>query len=149
MIYLSAIYADAEHTQVTGTDADGNTETRPISHPHEFRREDEFITGFLAGGGVIADYEPPAPPHPNTIELPRREFRRALLQNGMDTAAILAVINAIPDAIEREEMMIWWEDTQLIQRHHPVLVQMVAAAGLVEAQADAIWADGVALFNGG
>ncbi len=92
---------------------------------------------------------PPAPPHPNAIDLPRREFRRALLQNGMDTATVLAVINAIPDAAEREEMMIWWEDTQFFQRHYPVLVQMVSTAGLTEAQADAIWSYGVDLLNGG
>lgn len=92
---------------------------------------------------------PPAPAHPNTVDLPRREFRRALLQNGMDTATVLAVIGAIPDAAEREEMMIWWEDTQFFQRHFPVMEQMVSMAGLTEAQADAIWAYGVGLLNGG
>jgi len=61
MIYTSAIYADAGHTQVTGTDEFGNTETRSIDNPHEFRREDECITGFLAGGGVIGVYVAPTP----------------------------------------------------------------------------------------
>lgn len=56
MIYVSAVYANAERTLVTGTDALGQTETRSIDNPHELRREDEFITGFLASGGVIADY---------------------------------------------------------------------------------------------
>lgn len=90
----------------------------------------------------------PEPIDPLTIELPRREFRRALLHNGMDTAAVLSVINAISDPEEREEMMIWWEDTQLFQRQHPVLVQMVAAAGLTPEQGDAIWTYGVGLLQG-
>ncbi len=64
MIYASAVYADAEHTLVTGTDAEGNTQTRSVDNPHELRREDEFITGFLSNGGVIADYVPPPPPDP-------------------------------------------------------------------------------------
>lgn len=64
MIYASAVYANAEHTLVIGTDASGRTETRSINSPHEFRRENEFITGFLASGGVIADYVPPPPPGP-------------------------------------------------------------------------------------
>lgn len=59
MIYVSAVYANAERTMVIGTDAEGNTQTRPVDNPHELRREDEFITGFLASGGVIADYVPP------------------------------------------------------------------------------------------
>lgn len=56
MIYVSARWADEAQTQVIGTDANGNTETRSIDNPHEWRREDEFLTGFLAGGGVIEPY---------------------------------------------------------------------------------------------
>ncbi len=68
MIYTSAIYANPEHTQVTGTDADGNTET--VSHDHTlFRQPEHGPQGFLANGGVIADYvEPestPIAPHLN------------------------------------------------------------------------------------
>lgn len=62
MIYVSAVYANAEHTLVTGTDAIGNTEKRSVDNPHEFRREDEFLTGFLANGGEIAEYEAPEEP---------------------------------------------------------------------------------------
>lgn len=58
MIYTSAIYANPEHTQVTGTDANGNTET--VSHDHTlFRQPDDGPVGFLANGGVIADYVAP------------------------------------------------------------------------------------------
>lgn len=93
--------------------------------------------------------EPPDPIDPLTRDLPRREFRRALLHNGMDTAAVEAVIGAIADPIEREEMSIWWQDTLMFQRRHPILVDMVAAAGLTEAQGDAIWVYGVGLLLDG
>jgi hypothetical protein len=75
MIYTSARFANAGHTQVTGTDEFGNTETRSIDNPHEYRREDEFITGFLDDGGVIAAYVAPDPatvvPHLNNSGLIR------------------------------------------------------------------------------
>jgi hypothetical protein len=63
MIYVSAVYANAEHTLVTGTDAEGNTFTTSVDFK-ELRRDDEFIKGFLTSGGVIADYVPPPPPEP-------------------------------------------------------------------------------------
>jgi hypothetical protein len=72
MIYTSARWADEAQTEVFGTDAFGNTERRKLSDPHEFRREDEFITGFLSGGGFIADYDPTStPPHLNNGGLVR------------------------------------------------------------------------------
>jgi len=68
MIYTSAIYANADHTQVTGTDADGNTETVPVDFTL-FRQPEHGPVGFLANGGVIADYVAPEPtpiaPHLN------------------------------------------------------------------------------------
>lgn len=60
MIYVSAVYANAERTLVTGTDADGISETVP----YEFkvlRCPDEGPKGFERSGGVIADYVAPAP----------------------------------------------------------------------------------------
>lgn len=94
--------------------------------------------------------EPPAPVpvDPNTIDLPRREFRRALLHAGMTTTNVVAIIDQIEDETQREEMMIWWEDTPIFQRFHPHLVAMTAAAGLNEGQANAIWSHGVDLLNG-
>lgn len=67
MIYVSARWADEAQTMVIGTDANGVTEMRSINNPHEFRREDEFITGFLASGGIIGPYLPPPAPAPTII----------------------------------------------------------------------------------
>ena len=120
-----------------------------------YRFDDEEITTYEVLSWLqsnpdfpIDPYEAPPPFNPLTVDLPRREFRRALLHNGMDTAAVLAVIEAIPAPAEREEMQIWWEDTVQFQRSHPALVDMVAAAGLTPEQGDGIWAYGVALLNG-
>lgn len=55
MIYVSAQYANAEHTQVTGTDVNGNTETVPVNHT-VFRCPDDGPVGFVNNGGVIAPY---------------------------------------------------------------------------------------------
>lgn len=55
MIYTSTIYANAEHTLVTGTDAEGNSETVALDHVI-FRCPDDGPQGFLAKGGTIAPY---------------------------------------------------------------------------------------------
>lgn len=69
MIYTSARWADEAETMVIGTDANGNTERRSIDNPHEWRRPEEFLTGFLAGGGMVEPYEAPpvivTPPQPS------------------------------------------------------------------------------------
>lgn len=111
-------------------------------------RHRQMIAEWEAEGNMIPPYVPPIP-DANSIALPRREFRRALLHNGIDNAAVVSVITAISDPVEREGMIIWWEDTQLFQRHYPILVSMMGDVGLTESQADAIWAYGVSLLNGG
>lgn len=58
MIYTSAIYANAEHTMVTGTDADGNTETVPSDYVI-FRCPDDGPVGFVNNGGTIGPYVEP------------------------------------------------------------------------------------------
>jgi hypothetical protein len=60
MIYTSAIYANADHTQVTGTDSLGNTETVPADHTI-FRCPDDGPIGFVNNGGVIGPYVAPEP----------------------------------------------------------------------------------------
>lgn len=58
MIYTSAIYANTDHTQVTGTDANGNTETVPANYTL-FRQPEDGPLGFQAAGGVIEPYVAP------------------------------------------------------------------------------------------
>lgn len=58
MIYASAHFANAEHTSVHGTDANGNTETVPHNYTL-FRQPDDGPIGFVAKGGVIAAFATP------------------------------------------------------------------------------------------
>lgn len=156
---LGAVYTEPAPSTVMSVLVDATIEQVRDEFTFIYRPEDPFgdlnpqITAWFFDHPEfeIEPYvEPPEPEpvDPLTIELPRREFRRALLHNGMDTATILSVINAISDPTEREEMQIWWEDTQSFQRQHPVLVQMVAAAGLTPEQGDVIWTYGVGLLHG-
>ena len=68
MIYTSAIYATADESMVTGTDAEGNSETVPADYTI-FRLPDDGPIGFVNNGGTIQPYvapEPvPVPPHLN------------------------------------------------------------------------------------
>lgn len=60
MIYISAIYATADESMVTGTDANGNTETVPANFTL-FRQPDDGPIGFVNNGGVISPYVAPVP----------------------------------------------------------------------------------------
>jgi len=62
MIYVSAIYATADESMVTGTDAEGNSETVPADYTI-FRQPDDGPVGFVNNGGIIQSYvEPPIVP---------------------------------------------------------------------------------------
>ena len=68
MIYASAIYATADESVVTGTDAEGNSETVPADYTI-FRLDNDGPVAFVRNGGTIQPYvapEPvPVPPHLN------------------------------------------------------------------------------------
>lgn len=74
MIYVSAVYADEVNTLVTGTDADGRTETVPADYII-FRCPDDGPIGFVNNGGIIGPYVAPEPvvqpPHLNNGGLVR------------------------------------------------------------------------------
>lgn len=60
MIYVSAIYAYADESMVTGTDAEGNSETVPADYTI-FRLPDDGPVGFVNNGGTIQPYVTPEP----------------------------------------------------------------------------------------
>lgn len=99
MIYTSATYANPDHTQVTGTDKEGNKETRHIDNPHDFRREKEFITGFLKAGGRISPYVAPA--EPTSYRLYKSTLIRRL------TEAEAVTLTALLDASPVKSKMLW------------------------------------------
>lgn len=81
MIYTSARYANPEHTQVTGTDANGNTETVALDHKL-FRQPDDGPQGFLKAGGKIGAYVAPEAPN-----LPARIAKNAIWERATDAEA--------------------------------------------------------------
>lgn len=85
MIYVSAIYATADESMVTGTDENGANETVPANYT-VFRCPDDGPAGFVNNGGVIADYVPPPAPEPPTSPV---EKLAAFLAANPDVAALI------------------------------------------------------------
>lgn len=73
-------------------------------------------------------------------DLTRRQFRLVLVLNGYDLANIEALINSIEDPMQRQIIMIEWQDATMFHRTNPSLITM---AGLMELDAetvDQLWA---------
>ena len=66
MIYTSAIYATADGSMVTGTDAEGNSETVPADYTI-FRLDNDGPVAFVRNGGTIQPYVAPEPVPPQQI----------------------------------------------------------------------------------
>lgn len=78
-------------------------------------------------------------PHPSDLGLTKRQLRLGLLANGILPSTIRATLESIPDAVERETALTWFEYTDLIQWDHPQTQAMMALAGFTEEQASAMW----------
>lgn len=91
MIYTSAVYANAEHTQVTGTDEFGNTETVRYDYVL-FRQPDDGPMGFVAKGGVIGPYVPPTAP--TSYQLYKSTLVRRLTEQ--EAVTLTAVLEGSP-----------------------------------------------------
>lgn len=67
------------------------------------------------------------------------QVRLALLAAGITSAHVLGVINAIPDAVERERAMTFWDYSTELHRDHPMIAMFATALGLATAQVDTMW----------
>ena len=112
MIYVTASYANAVHTMVTGTDAAGNTETVPADFT-VFRQPEHGPVGFVANGGVIQPYETPS----TTIADVKAEARRRIIAI-MDEDKQRNTQTARMDAIEQYglDRSVWPEAALLAAR---------------------------------
>lgn len=79
--------------------------------------------------------------------LTRRQIRLALIGIGITAEHVDAVIAQIPDAADREQAKIFWEDTNQFHRNHPLIAQIAAALSIDAPQLDASWANAVTLDN--
>lgn len=143
MIYETARFADADHATVTGTDADGNTETVPIDFTL-FRQPEHGPQGYLARGGTIADYAAPPEPGPLDQSLTKRQIIAAMIVGAgtLDPdAAITSAIEAITDPVARALALNDWRNAPHYVRSHPLFndPDLMAAMNLTSSQIDALW----------
>lgn len=68
-----------------------------------------------------------------------RSLRLALIDYGISMSDVEATIEAVPDAIEKEKVRIYWEYTQRFQRNHSLLNQFAESLGLTQDQIDQIF----------
>lgn len=82
-------------------------------------------------------------PVPATVS--RTQMRRWLLRHkGLVEATILALIEAIPDPVQREEARIGWESS-VISRANPLVSALGAGLGMSEAEIDQAFREAAAI----
>ena len=79
-------------------------------------------------------YETPPVP-----ALTRRQFRLALVTNGYSLTDIEALIEQIPDEMQKQIIKIEWQDATTFIRSSPNLLVMADLMGLSAEQVDALW----------
>jgi hypothetical protein len=125
---------------VTGTDANGATETVPANHTL-FRQPDDGPVAFIRRGGTIADYE--APPVPFKA-LSRPAFLFMMSKIGVTEAAVEQLIAGMPEGTQTEQdakalALIVFKNTTTFERTNQLLNTLTAAYGLTTDQVDAAW----------
>lgn len=133
MIYVSAIYADEEHTMVTGTDANGATETVPADHT-VFRCPEHGPAAFVRNGGVIADYVAPAAPMPS-LE-PWQFF--AMLDLSGKRGDLEAFIDAMVEPAKTVAKS-QYQHSKVYYRDNPLVLVAQQALSLTDNALDALW----------
>ncbi|MDQ8959552.1 phage tail fiber protein [Acinetobacter baumannii] len=112
---------------------------------------------------ILDDEGQPAPSHYHTLEngvwvisgedaerleqeqlakmqpLTRRQFRLALAMNGYDLSQVEALIDQIPDPMQRQIALIEWQDATTFERLNPSLLAMADLMGLGAEQVNMLW----------
>lgn len=116
MIYASARFANAEHTLVIGTDANGNTET--VSHDYTlFRQPDDGPVGFVANGGVISPFKP------EKIQ-PYRLYKSVLIRRLSEDEAITLTALLKSSAVK---MQMLWDASEYLVTDDPLFDDLTMA----------------------
>lgn len=139
MIYAFARFANSEHTFVTGTDADGNSETVPVDFVL-FRQPEHGPQGFIAAGGVIAEYVASPATLPDLA--PWQFF--AMLELSGKKPDLDAFIEALPepDKIVAKAKL---DKSLTFQRDNDLVLAAQQAVGLTDEALDDLWAQALAL----
>lgn len=96
---------------------------------------------------------PPAAFVPPTVDelraalpaLTPRQFRAALILNGIDPANIGAMIYQIDDTTERSLALNEWSYASAFERSHPLVLRFAAAMNLTPEAVDAMWRQGLTI----
>jgi hypothetical protein len=86
------------------------------------------VLAVLPSGWTAEPGAPAEPSVPPTVTA--WQIRRWLIANGYTLAQVSAIIDAIPNASEREAVRIDWEYAPYVDRTHPMLEPMAAALGV-------------------
>lgn len=107
--------------------------------------EGKIVTGTTVQrvGGVVKfvhTLEDAPAPTPDDVPLSMRQLRLGLLLvGGFPATFIQDTIASIPDPTERAVAQIWYEETSTVEWSHPMTQSLIAAAGIDEADAIAMW----------
>lgn len=78
---------------------------------------------------------PPAPVPP----IPRLGFWLAAAEIGVTKAGVKAHIDAMPEGVEKQQAIVYFEDAQNYRRTDPLLNQMAEVENITQSQLDDLW----------
>lgn len=92
----------------------------------------------------LEDAPPYVPPVVVPASITRRQARQKLLLAGL-LDSVEPMIEAIPDATARALALIEWQDSQVFERHRPLVISIGSALGLDSAELDTLFIEASAL----
>lgn len=95
----------------------------------------EGFAVWVNGTWRIMLSKPKAPPEPVPESVTKRQFVQQLIADDLYDS-VEAILDAIPDTVERLLMWSWFRDSNEFERHRPELIQIAAQLGKSAAEID-------------
>lgn len=122
------ILAEFDGAELFVPDDMGNRHRQMIAE-WEFDEEGERVN-------MIPPYVAPLAPVP---PIPRLGFWLAAAEVGVTKAGVKAHIDAMPEGVEKQQAIVYFEDAQLYRRTDPLLNQMAELENITQSQLDDLW----------